>query len=99
MVGLPRDSTPLISTMPKRYLTRWRELVSAAKKDLSHRAGQRRTKIELKTAKVRPERAAISSCRRRRGDRITTSFAASHYVRFWHKADILHRVSNVRFWG
>ena len=36
---------------------------------------------------------------RRRGDRIAMSFAASHIVRFWHKADIPTHAINVRFWG
>jgi hypothetical protein len=26
-------------------------------------------------------------------------FAAPHNVRFWHKADISTRSTNVRFWG
>jgi hypothetical protein len=36
---------------------------------------------------------------RRRGDRITQLFAALHFVRFWHKADIKVAPGNVRFWG
>jgi hypothetical protein len=36
--------------------------------------------------------------RRRRGDRITTFFAAPQNVCFWHKADITTRSTNVRFW-
>jgi len=27
------------------------------------------------------------------------SIAAAQNVRFWHKADIPHRVGNVRYWG
>jgi hypothetical protein len=26
-------------------------------------------------------------------------FAAAHFVRFWHKADITTALINVRFWG
>jgi ABC-type uncharacterized transport system substrate-binding protein len=33
------------------------------------------------------------------GDRITTFFTAAQNVRFWHKADITTRSTNVRFWG
>jgi hypothetical protein len=36
---------------------------------------------------------------RRRGDRITTFFAAAQNVRFWHKADITTAPTNVRFRG
>ena len=33
------------------------------------------------------------------GGRVRRAFAAEHYVRFWHKADISRLSPNVCFWG
>jgi putative ABC transport system substrate-binding protein len=54
--------------------------------------------INLKTAKALVG-APIPASPCRRCDRIATYFAAPHYVRFWHKADIPTRSINVRFRG
>jgi hypothetical protein len=40
-----------------------------------------------------------SACHRRPGERIASDFGAVHFGRYWHKADIPHRVGNVRFSG
>jgi hypothetical protein len=45
------------------------------------------------------DETAINARSRRRGDGITTFFAAAQNVCFWHKADIPTRSTNVRFRG
>jgi len=48
---------------------------------------------------ARAEHPTVHAVARRRGDRITTYFAAPHFVRLWHKADVPITVSDVRFRG
>jgi len=42
---------------------------------------------------------AAGPCAERIQGQVPMSFVASHYVRFWHKADITWLSFNVRFWG